>query len=50
MHRLVGGYFQACFLLRSNAETSGEYRKLFPVVSLNSQLLEKAADGTYNVK
>lgn len=50
MYRLVGGYFQACFLLRSNVETSGEYRKLFPVVSLNSQLLEKAADGTYNVK
>ena len=45
-----GGYFGANGMFHSGAGVFGGSREVFPVVSLSSQLLEKAADGTYNVK
>ena len=49
--RIVGlGYFSAYRVFDSSAGVSNSSRAVFPVVSLSSQLLEKAADGTYNVK
>ena len=44
------GCFNACGLFYSGTGVYGDSRAVFPVVSLSSQLLEKAADGTYNVK
>ena len=44
------GYFIAHCMFDSGTGVSGSSRAVFPVVSLSSQLLEKAADGTYNVK
>ena len=44
------GYFSANDMFYSGAGVTGDSRAVFPVVSLSSQLLEKAADGTYNVK
>ena len=50
MHSVYSGYFSAVGLFYSDTGVSGDRRAVFPVVSLNSQLLEKATDGTYNVK
>ena len=44
------GYFGAYGIFGSGTGVSSSSRAVFPVVSLSSQLLEKAADGTYNVK
>lgn len=44
------GCFFADYLFGSGAGVHSSSRAVFPVVSLSSQLLEKAADGTYNVK
>ena len=44
------GCFSAVDMFRSSTETDSRSRAVFPVVSLSSQLLEKAANGTYNVK
>lgn len=44
------GYFSANDMFYSGAGVTGDSRAVFPVVSLSSQLLEKVADGTYNVK
>ena len=49
--RLVfSGCFGAGYLFDSGTGVSSSNRAFFPVVSLNSQLLEKTSDGTYNVK
>ena len=49
--RIVGlGYFSAYRVFDSSAGVSNSSRAVFPVVSLSSQLLEKASDGNYNVK
>ena len=44
------GYFSASDLFYSGSGVFSYSRAVFPVVSLSSQLLEKTADGTYNVK
>ena len=44
------GYFSAYSMFSSSTGVYSSSRAVFPVVSLSSQLLEKAADGTYNVK
>ncbi len=47
---VISGYFRAYYMFGSGA---GEYslsRAVFPIVSLSSQLVEKSADGNYNVK
>ena len=50
MRRVYSGYFSADDLFYSGTGVNGCSRAVFPVVSLSSQLLEKSADGTYNVK
>ena len=47
---VVSGYFSAYGMFNSGTGVDSNSRAVFPVVSLSSQLLEKAADGTYNVK
>ena len=47
---VYSGFFGGIYLFDSASGGSGFSRAVFPVVSLNSQLLEKSADGTYNVK
>ena len=44
------GFFSAYYVFNSGTGVVNYSRAVFPVVSLSSQLLEKAADGTYNVK
>ena len=44
------GCFSASNMFGSGTGVSSNSRAVFPVVSLSSQLLEKAANGTYNVK
>ncbi len=44
------GYFGAYYMFYSGTGVNSGSRAVFPVVSLSLQLLEKAADGTYNVK
>ena len=50
VRRVYSGYFSADDLFYSGTGVNGCSRAVFPVVSLSSQLLEKSADGTYNVK
>ena len=47
---VYSGYFNAYNMFNSGTGVNGSSRAVFPVVSLSSQLLEKAANGTYNVK
>ena len=47
---VYSGFFGGIYLFDSESGGSGSSRAVFPVVSLSSQLLEKATDGTYNVK
>ena len=47
---VYSGYFRVNGVFNSGTGVNGLSRAVFPVVSLSSQLLEKAADGTYNVK
>ena len=47
---VISGSFYANKLFDSGTGVDSDSRAVFPVVSLSSQLLEKAADGTYNVK
>ena len=44
------GFFNANYVFDSGKGVNSYSRAVFPIVSLSSQLLEKAADGTYNVK
>ena len=44
------GFFNANYVFDSGTGVNSYSRAVFPIVSLSSQLLEKAADGTYNVK
>ena len=44
------GFLRAGAVFYSGAGGDGFGRAVFPVVSLSSQILEKTADGTYNVK
>lgn len=37
-------------MFASGTGANGSSSAVLPIVSLNAQLLEKAADGTYNVK
>ena len=50
MHRVSSGCFSADGMFGSGTEVNGVSRAVFPVVSLNTQLLQKSTDGTYNVK
>ena len=47
---VYSGYFRADDLFYSGTGAYRRSRAVFPVVSLSSQILEKSADGTYNVK
>mgnify|MGYP000478313699 CR=1 FL=1 len=47
---VYSGYFGASGVFYSGTGVDSTSRAVFPVVSLSSQLLEKAANGTYNVK
>ena len=47
---VYSGYFHAYDMFASGTGVNSNSRAVFPVVSLSSQLLEKAANGTYNVK
>ena len=47
---VYSGFFYANYVFNSGAGVNSGSRAVFPVVSLSSQLLEKATDGTYNVK
>ena len=47
---VYSGSFNANYMFNSGAGVGSNSRAVFPVVSLSSQLLEKAANGTYNVK
>ena len=47
---VYSGCFIAGYVFDSSTGVGSGSRAVFPVVSLSSQLLEKAADGTYNVK
>ena len=47
---VASGSFDAYYVFNSGSGVNGYSRAVFPVVSLSSQLLEKSADGTYNVK
>ena len=46
----IQDYFGAECMSYSSAGVGSSSCAVFSVVSLNSQLLEKTADGTYNVK
>ena len=50
VRHVYSGFLGASSLFYSGAGVNSISRAVFPVVSLSSQLLEKAADGTYNVK
>lgn len=50
VHGVYLGSLGANIMFAAGMGASSDSRAVFPVVSLNSQLLEKAADGTYNVK
>ena len=47
---VYSGSFYAINVFYSGTGVGSGSRAVFPVVSLSSQLLEKVADGTYNVK
>ena len=47
---VYSGFFDAGYMFHSGAGGYSISLAVFPVVSLSSQLLEKTADGTYNVK
>ena len=47
---VYSGCFSANIMFYSGTAVDSASRAVFPVVSLSSQLLEKATDGTYNVK
>ena len=47
---VYSGCFGAYEIFKSSEEVNSHSNEVFPVVSLKSQLLEKASDGTYNVK
>ena len=50
VRRVHSGSFNAGYVFYSGTGVDSNSRAVFPIVSLSSQLLEKAADGTYNVK
>ena len=50
IHRIYAGYFRAYDFYNSHSEVDVNSYAVFPVVSLNTQLLQKSTDGTYNVK
>ncbi len=50
VRNVYSGYFSAHGMFSSGTVVDGNGREVFPIVSLSSQLLEKTADGTYNVK
>ena len=50
IHYVYSGFLSSGGMFGSDASVYGDNRTVFPVVSLNAQLLEKATDGTYNVK
>ena len=50
VHYVYSGYFRANDMFYSGTGVGSDSHMVLPVVSLNSQLLEKSADGTYSVE
>ncbi len=47
---VYSGFFGAGYLFNSGTGVNSDKRTVFSIVSLSTQVLEKTADGTYNVK